>query len=83
VISGAYRQTLRRAIGDWLKAHQDKLVALFIPAKNRLSSYSKTNGPPRSVFAFDAISTQKMALVWSPYIIPAHFVAPVGEGLER
>ena len=28
------------AIGDWLKAHHDQLVALFEPAKQRLPSYS-------------------------------------------
>ena len=28
------------AIGDWLNAYQDELVALFAPAKGRLPSYS-------------------------------------------
>lgn len=28
------------AIGDWLKAYRDELVALFQPPKNRLPSYS-------------------------------------------
>ena len=28
------------AIGDWLKAYDDELVALFQPPKNRLPSYS-------------------------------------------
>ncbi len=28
------------AIGDWLKAYKDELVALFQPSKNRLPSYS-------------------------------------------
>ena len=28
------------AIGDWVKAYQDELIALFSPAKDRLPSYS-------------------------------------------
>lgn len=28
------------AIGDWLKAYQDELIALFAPPKRRLASYS-------------------------------------------
>jgi hypothetical protein len=28
------------AIGDWLKAYHDELVALFVPPKGRLPSYS-------------------------------------------